>query len=324
MRAATLCSGAGFVDHGLKRAGWEIVYANDNDWHACDTYELNHGRIDRRSIVEVRGSDILEVDLLWASCPCQPWSLENNHRLGANDPRNLFPHYLRLLAEKRPLATAFENVPALARDPYFKGIVRQMRRIGYGVAAKVLNAADLGVPQCRERLICVGLMGRADEDARVAFPRKISPRIGVSGVCPHIAHVVGYKWNKHIHRPASLPMATITASNSGMMARLLDGTVRQFTIEELLVLSSAPRDFKWPAGSSYAQCHARIGNGVPPEMARHIGIAIRDALLRARTTPIVDGQDAPAASHALVSSADSSIGPHEPPTTEGGEPWPEM
>ena len=316
MKIGTLCSGAGFVDLGFKQAGFEVVYANDNNTHACDTYELNHGRIDRRSIHEVRGSDIPDLHLLWSSCPCQPFSLENNHRLGWADPRNVIPEYLRVLAEKLPSATAFENVAALARDPYFKVIVRRMRKLGYGVAAKILDAAELGVPQCRERVICVGLLGRSDEDARLAFPRKISPRIGVSGVCPHIAYVVGYKWNKHIHRPASLPMPTITASHSGMQARLHDGSIRDFTVEELLVLSSAPPDFKWPAGSSYTQCHARIGNGVPPEMARHIAIAIRDALLRDPITLIGDREGASAVPEAVVPSAEFPTGPDNQPTAE--------
>ena len=64
--------------------------------------------------------------------------------------------------------------------------------------------------------------------------------------------------------------------------RLHDGTLRKFTIEELLTLSSFPPDFKWPAGSSYSEQLARIGNAVPPLMMFHLASAIRDALQRTR------------------------------------------
>jgi DNA (cytosine-5)-methyltransferase 1 len=279
VKAATLFSGFGGADVGLHEAGFDIVYANDIDPHACDTYELNHGRIDRRSVDDVKGTDVGEVDLLWASCPCQPWSLENNQRKGSLDPRNKFPAYLRLLGEVRPAATAWENVPVLARDPYFRlTVVRTMRSLGYGVHAKIVNAADLQVPQSRERLICIGLRGASDADAKRAFPRKIAPRIAVADVCPHVAYVEGYKRSKYIYQAAGLPLRTITASGTGYKARLVDSTLRKFAIEELLAFSTLPRDYKFPPGSSYAQMHRRIGNCVPAKMAFHIGRAIMAAL----------------------------------------------
>src|SRR5262249_26300775 len=152
---------------------------------------------------------------LWASCPCQPWSAENNNALGAKDERNMFPQYLRVLGEMPWLrATAWENVPRLASDPYFKKIVGHMRALGYGVAARKLNAADLEVPQERERLIVVGIKGATDADAAAAFPTVVAQRRTVGDVLPHVARLEGYKRYTQVYRPASRPMPTITASYS--------------------------------------------------------------------------------------------------------------
>ena len=271
-------------------AGFEVVYANDNDKHACDTYELNHGPIDRRSVDEVTGTEIGAVDLLWASCPCQPWS-NLGKRLGEKDPRNKFPAYLRVLGEMPWLrATAWENVPPLAVDPYFKRIVRKMRALGYGVAARKLNAGDLGVAQNRERLICVGIKGATDDAVSQAFPRVAVPsRLGVGDICPDFLRVEGYdEYYRPIYRPASCPMSTVTANGQSLEFRRRDGSLSKPTIAELLALSSFPSGFKFPPGSSDADCHARIGNAVPPLMAMAVAVALSSALLGADSVAAID------------------------------------
>jgi site-specific DNA-cytosine methylase len=284
VKAATLFSGCGGSDIGLRRAGWKVVYANDNDPHARDTYDLNHAptKIDwrgERGIVDVSGADIPEADLLWASCPCQPWSALGK-RKGALDDRNLFPQYARVLAEMPSVrATAWENVPPLARDPYFERIVRKMRSLGFGVAARLLNAADYGVAQDRERLICVGVRGMTDDEVLGIFPRKIGPRPGVSDVLPDVVRVGGWDaWRKPVDRPAALPMPTVTAGATELEFRRRDGSVSAPTIAELLAVSSFPADFRFPPPGRYTDCHARIGNAVPPTLMFHVAKAIRSAL----------------------------------------------
>jgi site-specific DNA-cytosine methylase len=276
MTAATLFSGCGGSDLGLKMAGVDVVYANDIEPQACETYALNHaGRVECKDVGLVTAADIGAVDLLVASPPCQPWSAMGSRR-GSADPRNKFPDYLRLLGEVAPAATIFENVAALARDPYFRAyVLRGIRRLGYGVHAKVLNAADLGVAQDRSRLIVVGLKGRTNADAARCFPRAIAPRLGVRDVCPHVVRVVGHEYYKPLYRPASLPMPTIAAGQRPFELQRRDESCSKPTVSELLALSSFPPGFKFRPGSSYAECHTRIGNAVAPLMIFHVATAVR-------------------------------------------------
>ena len=179
------------------------------------------------------GAEISAADLLWASPPCQPWS-NLGKRLGEKDERNKVPQYLRLLGDMPWLrATARENVPPLAADPYFRRIVRRMRALGYGVAARKINAGDLGVAQNRERLICIGIKGATDEVVAKAFPREAVPsRPGVGAVCPDVG--TGRRLrrvpDRPIYQPASRPMLTVTANGQGHEFRRADGSLSKPTI----------------------------------------------------------------------------------------------
>lgn len=140
------------------------------------------------------------VDLLAAGVPCQPFSIGGKHR-GQADERNLFPQTIDVIRRLKPLAVIIENVRGLRRPSfsrYFAYIELMLtypemagrkdeqwiehlarleryhtrgRREGlyYRVVHRVLNAADYGVPQRRERLFMVAL--RSDLDVEWSFPR---------------------------------------------------------------------------------------------------------------------------------------------------------
>lgn len=140
-----------------------------------------------------------DVDLVSGGVPCQPWSLGGKHR-GHRDERNLFPAMVRAVRELKPKAILVENVKGLQRKAfanYFEYIKYQLRypeivqRSGeswvghlvrlerhhmagrerglwYRVVARVLNAADYGVPQRRERVFIVAL--RSDLGIKWSFP----------------------------------------------------------------------------------------------------------------------------------------------------------
>ena len=140
------------------------------------------------------------LDLISAGPPCQPFSLGGKHR-GHEDERNLFPEVFNAIRILRPKAFMVENVKGLLRktfEPYYSYIIHQLRypnhkrRNGeewtdhlkrllkhhqsnpkpsadwYVVKYKLLNAADYGVPQRRERVIIVGV--RADLDVSFEYP----------------------------------------------------------------------------------------------------------------------------------------------------------
>jgi DNA (cytosine-5)-methyltransferase 1 len=169
--AVSLFAGAGGLDLGAEATDRvRVVWANDNDPWACETYRENLGG----HIVEadVSGLDIPDVpcDILLAGPPCQDFSQLWNHD-GARTARgNLFKEVARFLAALEPAGFVMENVPGLlsANRGLAWTIVRHAlrapsgflyRRAGprYDLTAQVVDMADMGVPQHRERLLVIGI-----------------------------------------------------------------------------------------------------------------------------------------------------------------------
>jgi DNA (cytosine-5)-methyltransferase 1 len=179
MRAISLFSGCGGLDLGFKRAGFNIVYANDNAKFVWKTYEKNHEiEIDRRSIMDVKAEDVPEADGIIGGPPCQSWSLAGAMR-GIKDKRGqLFYEYIRLLKAKKPLFFLAENVPGIVSKSHvgeFKKIIENFRDIGYLVSYKVVNAKDFGVAQDRKRVIIVGYHEKLDK--RFVFPQPQNSKV---------------------------------------------------------------------------------------------------------------------------------------------------
>lgn len=163
-----------------------------------------------------------QVDLVSGGPPCQPFSLGGRH--GAHrDVRDMFPEAIRAVREIRPLAFVFENVKGLTRTAfrnYFEYIRLQMEHpelrsrqhedwtdhlvrlekhhtrgrrsdLHYRVVARVLNTADYGVPQRRERVVFVGF--RDDTNIEWSFPPSTH---SLDALCWSLVHEKEY-WERH-------------------------------------------------------------------------------------------------------------------------------
>lgn len=181
----SLFSGAGGLDLGLERAGWDCLFATDFDEAAIRTLEANRGwtiGADRRALTDavieradvraLTGAGILakvgmgrgSVPLLAGGPPCQSWS-SGGHQQGFDDPRGrLVDEYLRIASEVDARWLVFENVRGLLTARGRDGVpgsalahVRQrLLKHGWQTRVELLNAADYGVPQRRVRLILLG------------------------------------------------------------------------------------------------------------------------------------------------------------------------
>lgn len=242
-----LFTGAGGLALGVAKAGFEHLGVVEWNQDACDSLRENGTRIPSMAEWPVHQADVHDfnfgpfadrVTLLAAGAPCQPFSLAGKHR-GHADHRNLFPQVFRAVREVRPDAVIVENVRGLLRKafkPYFDYILLHLefpewtpepcepwevhaRRLleirqnaprdtlRYSVRRQLLNAADFGLPQKRQRVFIVafrkgieaswrGLEPTHTEDALlyaqwvdgsyweehgifppVSPPRKIQPRI---------------------------------------------------------------------------------------------------------------------------------------------------
>jgi DNA (cytosine-5)-methyltransferase 1 len=170
--AADLFCGCGGLTEGLKKAGFRVLGAVDNDPLATETYTANHPKVSVWE-TDIRGLKVSTfkrklglrkgaLDLLAGCPPCQGFSTMrtlNGSRIIV-DPRNdLLLEFLRFVEELKPKAVMMENVPGLAEDKRFRTFCNRLSVLGYVGDHRILNVAGYGVPQRRRRLIYLASLG---------------------------------------------------------------------------------------------------------------------------------------------------------------------
>lgn len=157
----SLFSGAGGLDLGFKQAGFNILWANDFDKDAVNTYKKNIGEeIILGDITKISSGDIPDnPDVVLGGFPCQGFSIANIKR-SMNDQRNfLYKELLRVVKDKKPKIFIGENVKGLLsihKGQVLEMIKQDFEDLGYRVEYIILNTSDYGVPQNRERIILYG------------------------------------------------------------------------------------------------------------------------------------------------------------------------
>lgn len=202
MRSIELFAGAGGLGIGVANAGFEHAAVVEWDRWACDTLAENKPWPVRQADVRDLSYEALgQIDLVSGGPPCQPFSLGGKHNANL-DGRDMFPEAIRAVRELQPKAFVFENVKGLTRDTfgnYLTYIRLQLRHpevtarpdeawidhlgrlerhetrgsrdgLHYNVVHRLLNAANHGVPQRRERVFIVGF--RADLGVEWRFPKE--------------------------------------------------------------------------------------------------------------------------------------------------------
>ena len=163
-----LFCGAGGLSYGLdKNPHFRTVVALDFDQNAAVTFEKNFpdsrvivGDITEASVKQqvIECSKETGVNMIVGGPPCQGYSMKGK-KLGLKDPRNfLFREYLAIVEELQPEVFVIENVKGLllSSNGWFKDeIVNAIQNMGYNINYGILNAADFGVPQSRERAIFI-------------------------------------------------------------------------------------------------------------------------------------------------------------------------
>ncbi len=176
LKVVDLFCGAGVGACGTLLAGYEIVYAIDNQKYAVDTYNSNIGNhAVQKDIRIVMPEEIPDHDLMIATPVCKSFSFSGNGK-GVKDEKygDLSYHFVRLLKYKRPKAFLFENVNGMVsrkNKSFFKILTKMIKRAGYRVVWKVIDCYEYGVPQHRKRIFMVGI--RKDLKRRFRFPKVI-------------------------------------------------------------------------------------------------------------------------------------------------------
>ena len=303
--AVSLFCGAGGLDMGFERAGFDTVWANDFDKDACQTHRLwSHATVVQGDIGKIKSEEIPDVDILLGGFPCQGFSLSGPRRL--DDSRNkLYQQYVRIVRDKHPLAFVGENVKGLLtmdKGAIFKAILEDFSKQGYIVFYKLVNAKDYGVPQDRERVILCGF--RKDLGVKeFVFPEPMKQVITLGEVIGNekepVAGMVCQEpySSRYMSRnrkrswdavsftiPAMAKQVPLWPGSPDMVKVGKDlwkfgkGNTRRFSWKEVALIQTFPSDMQFVGNLN--SVYRQIGNAVPVRLAEEIGKAVYQVLIR--------------------------------------------
>lgn len=190
----SLFSGCGGLDLGIESAGFRVAVASDADATCAETYKLNFpkvpyvvgkiGSISTEDLLDAAGVLPGEVDLLIGGPPCPSFSKSRFYR--TEKPRALedpiaaetVGGYLRVLEDVRPKTFVLENVKGLAYGVHKEAldhIINTAEGLGYSTAVHIVNAADYGAPQIRERCLVVGSLNGSIPPPKASHSKKPIP-----------------------------------------------------------------------------------------------------------------------------------------------------
>jgi DNA (cytosine-5)-methyltransferase 1 len=301
VRSISLFSGAGGLDLGCEAAGFLTVAAVENNDKAVDTLLANRERYfpllsedtvlsdivetPPEAILERAGLEVGEPDLVHGGPPCTPFSKSGYwlaYKRAGEDPKaSLLDNYAAIVNVAQPKAFIMENVYALGyrnqNRPVFERFIRAISAAGYSFDFKVLVAADYGVPQNRQRLICVGV--RQDLlDVPAALWRFPWPSPTHSG--PHETRT-GWDESLPLHRSTSEAFEGLNAENNPSEP---EEEIRGTYAEELCAV---------PPGDNYLWWTAHRGHPEPRFKWRSRYWTFLLKLHPERPSPTIQGQPGP-------------------------------
>jgi len=299
MNVISLFSGCGGLDLGFIKAGFKVIWANDFDREATQSYATNIGNhIVHDSIYNIDTSTIPKADILIGGFPCLGFTVAKGKDRKLDCSQNqLFQEYARVLNDTNPKYFVVENVTGIKsgkdfNDFFHNTILKSFEKsgLGYKVKYETLISSTFGVPQNRKRVIIFGTRIDIEEeptfptfeiaqkntlkDAINNLPREYDPSIPNHTGNKHKVKITGYvggrelDWNK--------PSPTITGRGSRSGGAVIhphpDGH-RRLSVRECARIQSFPDNFIF-CGSNGA-AYAQIGNAVPPIMAFFIANQFR-------------------------------------------------
>lgn len=319
IKVASLFCGCGGMDLGViggffylgknyKENPFEIVYAVDNDKYCTKIYNDNFThKCEVKDVRDINIEEMPKFDMLIGGFPCQSFSIsaQNPPRLGYKDERGmLFFEMVKILKKRQPRFFIAENVKGILsanKGKAFPIIIKEFKDAGYTVVHKLLNAAEYGVPQKRERVIIIGFRDQEDF-LKFHYPTKVntSERKVLGDVIMEEANndetlffsekavagmiAVREKMNKGRAMSLTEPCNTISAHlakvslNSTDPVYMVGNRYRRFSSREAARIQSFPDSFCFNSVSQIRQYKA-IGNAVPPVLMWHIIHSLQKTLI---------------------------------------------
>ncbi len=317
-KICSLFAGVGGIDLGfLETNKCEIVYANEFDKYAVETYEKNfENKVDCRDIHNVKVNEIPEFDIMVGGFPCTSFSVAG-YRKGFEDDRtgDLFFEMERIFKERKPRVIFLENVKNLVghdKGKTFKTIIQKLEKAGYKdkIKCQVLNACEYGnIPQNRERIYIVAFKDKEDFD-RFQMPMPTTLDKNIKDVFNFDTKVddkyyytegkykgniykllteemdddnTVYQWRrKYVRKNQSNLVPTLTANmgEGGHNVPLIKTKfgIRKLTPIECFYAQGYPKYYELPTDMSDARLYKQAGNSVVVPVINRIAENIMKAL----------------------------------------------
>lgn len=293
--AISLFAGVGGICLGFIKNGVDIVFANDIDKYACETYRKNfkHGIVEG-PIEDIKAEDIPNADFVLFGFPCTSFSIAG-YQKGFEDEKtgHLFFEALRIIKAKQPKAFLLENVKNLVGHDggnTFKVIKEALEDAGYHFRYKVLNSMEYGnVPQNRERIYVVGFKNKEYCD-RFYFPDPVKLTKTIKDITkPNEKKDDKFYYMKSKYYPMLLesmtnkdtvyqlrrvyvrenkknvaPTLTANMGTGGHNVPLIidDYGIRKLTPKECFMLQGFPKEYILPENMANCHLYKQAGNSV--------------------------------------------------------------
>ena len=317
-----LFSGAGGMSLGFDQAGFNNIFSVDIEPSFCETYKTNFpkhnliqkdiSKLSNEEIKSLIGNQI--IDVIIGGPPCQGFSMAGNiGRKFIDDSRNqLFREFARIVEIVQPSYFVMENVARLFthnKGETKKEIIKKKKKMNYNVDCKVVNTADFGIPQVRNRVLFIGnrisnnivfptntvdkpisikeaidKLPKLKSGEKSKIPNHISMKHseqmlekmkyvsdgGNRNEIPELIRPKSGDVRKYIRYKSTEPAVCVT----GDMRKIFHYSQnRALTVRELATLQTFPLDFIFK-GSTISQ-QQQVGNSVPPILAKEIALTIK-------------------------------------------------
>ena len=291
-RVVDLFAGGGGLSLGFTKAGFNIVCAVENWQPAIDTYQEN---FNEHPVINMDLSDVEHAfttikqyspNMIIGGPPCQDFSSagKRDESLGR---ANLTLSFATIIQQSKPDIFVMENVDRAAKSKTFQAALNVFKTAGYGLTIKVMNAAYVGAPQLRKRLIVVGKLGEKDgfldtelESGLSEKPMTVRQYFNGSLNFEHY-----YRHPRSYARRAIFsvdePSPTIRGVNrpipKGYLGHsgdpiALNSSLRSLTTVERAKIQTFPDSFKWVGTKTDVE--QVIGNAVPVKLAEYVASRI--------------------------------------------------
>lgn len=300
-RFIDLFAGVGGMRLGFESAGGRCVFSSEWDKYSQKTYESNFGEIPWGDITQIDASEIPKFEVLLAGFPCQPFS-SIGKRQGFDHPTQgtLFYDVVRIIEHHRNKAFLLENVAGLQTHDGGRTLAvieEALTDLGYRFDYRVLDAANFGVPQHRERIYIVGSRSRKPGRFQMDWPEVKRRQAGIGkfvqtgveghSISKHLQNVYVFKKDdgrpQIIDQSSDFPVKTLVASYhkiqrlTGTFVKDGETGLRLLTADECKAIMGFPKSFKIPV--SRTQMYRQMGNSVAVPVIRELAKWMKETMI---------------------------------------------